>query len=91
MRGYGAIGSASDSRSGGWEFDSLWPHSFILTKIIELSNEFNTLGLSKQISLKNVKCFVKLSPECRQFSVQRVLAARFLPCMIAFENKYERH
>ena len=61
MRGYGAIGSASDSRSGGWEFDSLWPHSFILTKIIELSNELNTLGLSKQISLKNVKFFAKKS------------------------------
>ena len=48
-RGYGAIGSASDSRSGGWEFDSLWPHSFLL-KILLLfflsyyynSTPFNT-------------------------------------------------
>ena len=28
LRGYGAIGSASDSRSEGWEFESLWPHNF---------------------------------------------------------------
>ena len=27
-RGYGAIGSAFDSRSKGWEFESLWPHYF---------------------------------------------------------------
>ena len=29
LRRYFAIGSASDSRSGGWEFDSLWPLWFL--------------------------------------------------------------
>ncbi len=38
MRGYGAIGSAPDSRSGGWEFDSLWPHSFIIKTMGNLFN-----------------------------------------------------
>ena len=27
--GLGAIGSASDSRSEGWEFESLRPHNFL--------------------------------------------------------------
>ena len=39
LRGYGAIGSASDSRSEGWEFDSLWPQLFLFVNALRFDWE----------------------------------------------------
>ena len=39
-RGYGAIGSAFDSRSKGWEFESLWPHYFLQLFVFHATDSF---------------------------------------------------
>jgi hypothetical protein len=50
----GAIGSASDSRSEGWEFDSLRGHSFFRILFIRLIQLISTIFLIKPtIKLKD--------------------------------------
>ena len=54
--GLGAIGSASDSRSEGWEFESLRPHNFLF--IYFVFGEINSPPISNDILICGDNKFV---------------------------------
>ena len=56
--GLGAIGSASDSRSEGWEFESLRPHNFLFIYFV-----FGEINFPTDFDMQDNKFFFKLQEE----------------------------